>query len=425
MADPVARDRQVEQLLRRVLVARPTTECVDAEQLAAWADGGLPAPQAAVVERHLGDCSDCQAMLAAFVASEPPASAPVPFWHRWRLQWLVPIAAASVVVFAWTMVSREPGDASAPSTTMARVEPAEAPALESGAPFVPASGSGASQSVRPDTAVVPELAERGMTAMTAPLDQAPASSADEPAVMAEPVVGTQERSISVVAPAPSVVASGARALPAAAPPSPPAATRASQAAPPSPPAPVVSAAARSGVAVPAAGSAEQAPAMSGQRSFSGAAPQGQLMMEAAAASAAGAFPVHARVENSEPVDFRAPAGETRVTVGGALTTTWRIGPDGRVRMSNDAGQTWSVVPLDPALFITAGSAPVEGVCWLIDRGGAVLRATNGADFQRTAFSAPDVPVSVLAVDANQATVVTDGGGVFMTTNGGATWTQMP
>src|SRR5690606_37936247 len=92
MADPVARDRQVEQLLRRVLVARPTTECVDAEQLAAWADGGLPAPQAAVVERHLGDCSDCQAMLAAFVASEPPASAPVPFWHRWRLQWLVPIA---------------------------------------------------------------------------------------------------------------------------------------------------------------------------------------------------------------------------------------------------------------------------------------------------------------------------------------------
>jgi anti-sigma factor RsiW len=53
--------------------------CIDAETLAAWADGGLSKDEAALVEVHLADCERCTAMLATFarsrVAVDPVASA--------------------------------------------------------------------------------------------------------------------------------------------------------------------------------------------------------------------------------------------------------------------------------------------------------------------------------------------------------------
>ena len=60
-------------------------QCVDAETLAAWADGGLPKGEAAAVESHLADCERCTAMLATFVRTTPDAPAAEPLWHKWHL----------------------------------------------------------------------------------------------------------------------------------------------------------------------------------------------------------------------------------------------------------------------------------------------------------------------------------------------------
>src|SRR5205809_148218 len=56
-----------------------SSACVDAETLAAWADGALGASDAAAVETHLASCGRCQEMVAVFAKTEPVASpAPPP-----------------------------------------------------------------------------------------------------------------------------------------------------------------------------------------------------------------------------------------------------------------------------------------------------------------------------------------------------------
>jgi len=80
--------------------------CIDAETLAAWADGGLPRAEAAVVETHLADCERCTAMLATFARTIPDAPVAEPLWKRWHLRWLVPVATAATVAALWVLVPR-------------------------------------------------------------------------------------------------------------------------------------------------------------------------------------------------------------------------------------------------------------------------------------------------------------------------------
>ena len=75
------RDAAVDHLLRRTLQANGTSAspdmCLDAETLAAWADGVLPPGERAVVELHAAGCARCQALLAAMARTElgaPPAT---------------------------------------------------------------------------------------------------------------------------------------------------------------------------------------------------------------------------------------------------------------------------------------------------------------------------------------------------------------
>mgnify|MGYP006337676347 CR=1 FL=1 len=65
-------EHDLDPLLRQVL--RPssaglTGTCVNAETLAAWADGTLRRDEVDLVEQHAADCARCRAMLAAFVLS--------------------------------------------------------------------------------------------------------------------------------------------------------------------------------------------------------------------------------------------------------------------------------------------------------------------------------------------------------------------
>jgi hypothetical protein len=98
-------DRMLRQTLRRPLPfdAAPGA-CVDGETVAAWAEGVLPSSDAALVETHLSQCARCQVLLATFVRTAPAPMAAESLWQRWRLQWLVPIAAAATVVAIWIAV---------------------------------------------------------------------------------------------------------------------------------------------------------------------------------------------------------------------------------------------------------------------------------------------------------------------------------
>src|SRR6185436_15123794 len=89
-------DAQMRQMFREHTDGS-SSACLDAETLAAWSAGALPSVEARTVESHLASCGTCSAMFAAFsradVEHTSTAAVAVPLWRRWRLQWLMPIAA--------------------------------------------------------------------------------------------------------------------------------------------------------------------------------------------------------------------------------------------------------------------------------------------------------------------------------------------
>ncbi|MET0213817.1 MAG: hypothetical protein ABW292_12475, partial [Vicinamibacterales bacterium] len=54
---------------------------------------------------------------------------------------------------------------------------------------------------------------------------------------------------------------------------------------------------------------------------------------------------------------------------------WRIGPGAVVQHSVDGGTTWAAQQAVAGAILTAGSSPSDDVCWLVGRGGMVLRTT--------------------------------------------------
>ena len=105
------RDQAIERLLRQSLKIPPagaTDACLDAETLAAWADGGLSSEELESAELHVADCARCQAMVAGIVRSAANAPLPEPAPRRW-LAWLVPLTAAAAALAIWVAVPRGPG----------------------------------------------------------------------------------------------------------------------------------------------------------------------------------------------------------------------------------------------------------------------------------------------------------------------------
>jgi hypothetical protein len=142
---PDERDQTVERLLRESLKTPAsggaTDGCLDAETLAAWADGGLSGSALDAVHLHVADCARCQDLagtLARIRSAVPPAE-PVRSSRRW-LAWFVPVTAAAAAVAIWFAV---PGNPGAPvgnrDVALSREAPqAQSEARDSTAPNVPA-----------------------------------------------------------------------------------------------------------------------------------------------------------------------------------------------------------------------------------------------------------------------------------------------
>jgi hypothetical protein len=88
--------------------ATASDACLDAETLAAWADGGLNAKAASAVELHASNCSRCMAVLATMERTAP-AAAVTETWTLARVfRWVAPLAAAATAVAIWVAVPQRP-----------------------------------------------------------------------------------------------------------------------------------------------------------------------------------------------------------------------------------------------------------------------------------------------------------------------------
>ena len=151
------RDQILEQALRQELRAATlpsTPQCLDAETLAAWEDGGLDPAAMAAAEIHVSTCARCQSVLAA-IAKGTPAMTPVVesksffSWH-W---WFAPIAATAAAVTLWMVVPEQqqqlataPPSAVAPARDaevrqQAKANPITEPSAQNAAPAAEAQGA--------------------------------------------------------------------------------------------------------------------------------------------------------------------------------------------------------------------------------------------------------------------------------------------
>ena len=150
--EPVASQREQDNWLHRLLregsateqAAAPTSACLDADVLAAWADGALGGKTLAAAEIHVANCPRCLALLAAIERRTPPPAEGAHPRRAW-LRWLVPLTAAATAVAIWvaipqqqvTPVAREGASTPVPVTPRAAAPPVEVPEQKALPPQVP------------------------------------------------------------------------------------------------------------------------------------------------------------------------------------------------------------------------------------------------------------------------------------------------
>jgi photosystem II stability/assembly factor-like uncharacterized protein len=103
----------------------------------------------------------------------------------------------------------------------------------------------------------------------------------------------------------------------------------------------------------------------------------------------------------------------------ALTSHWRI--SGTTLEHSADGSTWSSVATGVTAELTAVSSPSNIVCWVVGRGGVVLRTTDGQNFSRVAFPEITDLSAVQATNAQSASVTASDGRIFSTSDSGSTW----
>ena len=341
-----------------------TDPCIDAEVLAAWGDGTLDPRASAGVERHAAQCARCQAMLAAFVRSEPDSSlgvaaeeARAPWWRSLQIRWVAPLAVAATALAIWVAVPTSPRpERELVGTFEAPAAPQQTPAPVAGAePVSPGSQAGnREKAVAPADSRVAEA-----TPARAPAREEATSD-----------TGQRERSDSSPQAEQRQLAGAA---PAAAPPA-------------------------------SAQAAEKS-------SASGFSP---VLADAAAVFVSRDGGVRWRI-SGQSVE--------RSTDGGAAWTTLPLSGAQEADARRAAAPATAAMSAVPNASVVAGDAPTAAVCWLVGLRGAVWITTDGgARFRRvTVTGEPDLR-AVTAEDARSANVTAADGRTFRTTDGGASWT---
>lgn len=437
-AEFAQRDAALEHMLsRRIDGHAATPDCPDAEVIAAYLDRSLDADESARCEEHFANCSQCQEVLAALTASEnveaiaaaPAAAAasapesrifapvaPEPAATRrtvWR--WLVPVAVAAAALILWFDLRPKPSSAPLESRQVASNATAQPSASE---PSTPAPGGPGDES-KTNEAAPTNRKKDSQLQLNGSLDGSAAAK--------------QEQS-----------GSGNRA------------TRSKAFGNASSASPQVAEALRDESALEKSAISNTLPAPLPLPGQAAAADQSAGRAGAAVASnqplQADARRPYAEAQSSSVQNFRQdqPAKEKIVSaparasgmIGGNLIAAnagtilisptngdmvWRIGPRGRIERSTDSGNTWRPTPAGVTADLLAGAAPANGVVWIVGRSGTILRTTDGGAHwtqpKSPTFGSEQAPdwSSVVATDADHATISSLTGQSFITTDGGATW----
>jgi hypothetical protein len=165
--------------------------CLDAETLAAWMDGGLTGAALADVQAHVAGCERCQMLLGAMgqTRAAAPASDLVPASRRW-LAWAVPLTAAATAVVIWVAIPEQKQPVPSPPPTSAHRVPLPAPAeavpiplQKSEAPQAPAATPAAppraAKPQEPDSFAQQNAGTLADNAPAAPSPPAPALRAEQ------------------------------------------------------------------------------------------------------------------------------------------------------------------------------------------------------------------------------------------------------
>ena len=102
---------------------------------------------------------------------------------------------------------------------------------------------------------------------------------------------------------------------------------------------------------------------------------------------------------------------------------WRVILPSRLERTTNGGATWQrqSLPSDESAIVSAGSAPAATVCWLAGRSGRVWVTTDGTTWRAVTFPEPVNLVNVVASGPLSAAVTAVDGRVFVTSDGGITW----
>ena len=430
MASDFDRDNSIDALLKGARSDPAQQEagraCLDAETLAAWADGGLDADRVRAIEAHVADCARCQALSAAFFSSDETVAtgAPkvVPF-RRNRVMYWLPIAVGTIAATLVIWLGVRDKNEVIPQR-QAVVSESRAAETQLGQ-----QGTSALAAPRGDVAV-PADAKRlqRKEGNAAPVEQRTDRAKQE---------ATTANQFRKVVPEP-VASPAAKALapppPAAPPPPQPVSAPpiTAQAAPPPPPVATTASGVGAGVAGGAAGGVRQSSVM---RETVEPRVVAEFSSVLARSSTVGGLP-----PTGAAVGGVAGGGGGRGGRGGggggggrgaaiamdAVTVVappfyWRILSTDVIERSVDR-LGWEAVAIDPpARGLAGGAAPSATVCWIIGRAGLVLLTTDGKEFTRLTQPAPADLISITAQDALRATVTTVGGQTFSTTDGGKSW----
>lgn len=383
----VDREAVVERLLRESFKAageaKPRGQCLDAEMLAAWVDGGLTGDERTATEAHLSDCTRCLSVVATMLKSSPAPEPVARWWGSGTLRWVVPLAAGAAALLVWIAVPSDRTEQSQ-EQTLARTE---------AIPVAPSIREPATER-RPQTEADDKLRFRSLEK----------SSVDKPVGRnddaAKPAEGRQALKESEPARQERAALSeleanlkSEREAPAAPPPA---------AASPAPPSSIVAGATEPGAR---AADADQRATSTGETTANPRAAPASL-----AARSADLRRATAAVAMKEILSPNS-------------TVRWRAGARGVIQLSQDGGTTWESLDSGVTVDLIAGASPSPTVCWVVGRLGAVLLTSDGRNWRRLTFPDSSDLTSVRASDARNATVTAADGRSFTTTDGGLTWTR--
>ena len=412
------REKAFERMLAEALSRDAREDCPDAETLAAFYERAIAPAEVTRWRAHFAECSRCQQTLAAMAASDPNPLADAEVERLGELiAGAAPSRSASKVKRAET--------SSAPTTAVRwpwyfdprRLVPLAAAAVFAGAIWLavrsPYVTQPAQQSAAESSANQTFVAENNAPSMP---EAAPPSTAHTSGA------GPVSRAV-----APPALAS-------ALPPPPPAAPRtATNTAAP--------AAAQQTTAANA--QLQQAPAAAADSMQASAPPEeahdtsvAEARTSGAGASASGGAASGIAGGTISGVMSRPAAKSLRMEAAPASLVTaknnpqivWRFGLGGRIERSTDGGSTWTAQSSPVQTDMLAGSAPSETVCWLVGRGGAIVRTVDGETWdvvpspkQAEQNAEPPDWTFVDAGDASSAIVGDASGRRFSTADGGKTW----